>query len=503
MRWPMALLITGVLLWVAMLFAGETTRTYALGSISAGDEAFSFYDDYVMVPEKTRWPYAVIASLGLFTLLAMRLVASTPPKPYHYATASISVVLIWVYWPATLLALALACAVLYPWRQQTLSGAQTWLWLVTLLLIASALRLEKLANVLLAPIQPDVQSMLGFAMESQYFYDTNYREPVWTNVIRFVNIASPSQVINGEPIFPAIRISTVFLSSLLGTLLFIAGRNLFNHAAGSVAALLFCINHAMVYRSIQGLRFELYAILLIVAILICVRLATDSRWSMRYVLLFVLAGSLIQLTRTSSFLFLGWLMLWILFHHPRSIGRLVLMGCGILVLTLPYYIYCETVLGNAMISSSQHLQFYSAVVFGTDPSAETTSASEIILSRVGLVQSTLYGLQGLTDTLIGRYALRLFYLPFSPVWILASCAGLLIWFWNRNWFWPVLILCNLGPMVFFLGLMNHTAATFDWRLLAHHFPMVALAAGMGFSHALAAVFPPPVPCDAETDPESH
>jgi len=88
--------------------------------------------------------------------------------------------------------------------------------------------------------------------------------------------------------------------------------------------------------------------------------------------------------------------------------------------------------------------------------------------------------EGILDTLFGRFALRLFYLPFSVVLIGCSLVGYLCWMTRpEKWCFLLCIGLLLGPMAFVLAMLNHSPVTFDWRTVAHLFPFMAYAAGEG------------------------
>ena len=97
-------------------------------------------------------------------------------------------------------------------------------------------------------------------------------------------------------------------------------------------------------------------------------------------------------------------------------------------------------------------------------------------------QTILYSIVGTLDAFLGRYALRLFYLPLSAALIGCSAIGyFLLARPPGSAIARLLRLAALGPMAFFMGILIHSKTVFDWRLVAHLFPFMVYAAVEGFT----------------------
>ncbi len=150
--------------------------------------------------------------------------------------------------------------------------------------------------------------------------------------------------------------------------------------------------------------------------------------------------------------------------------------------------------GDLFYSGSYHVnKFYYMVVFGTgNPNSSSVpfvTPSELMFRIYPWYKTVLLTLEGTADTLFGRYALRLFYLPFSVVLIGASLVGYSRWLMDKEGIMLLVsMLLLIGPMAFILGMLNHSSVVFDWRTIAHPFPLMVYAATDGLLYLVEKAF---------------
>ncbi|MFH1739258.1 MAG: hypothetical protein ABIH23_09640 [bacterium] len=511
-RFARSILLLLLAAWIALFGLSPETRRYAIQSFSCGDSAFSFYDDFPSSANKSLFPFKVLSVFALW------LIYKVGQEPANSAPASrkrlllllfIGGALIFLWWSSALVVLSSLLLLCYPWKNSETAGKNTRWVLAALIVIALTLRLEKIPNVASSPLQPDASQYVQLSQTMTWFYDTQHREPLLAGIDRILTLFFPVPEDLTTSGYLPVRLLTVVLSCGVVAAIFMIGRALFSHRTAFLAALLFAVNKAFVYRSLQGLRVEL----LILGILGVVALASRSPCGAsknlcRGVLLGVVGG-LLLLVRTAClpFVVFVYCLAWWKGTYTARACAIAAIICAVLV--IPYHIYCWNEYGDPMYSGNYHVnKFYYMTVFETgapDTSHEPfVKPFELMFSIFPRYKTALLTLEGVLDTLFGRYALRLFYLPFSPLLIGCSALAYIRWIQDKRC-WPLgpMLLLLLGPMAFILAMLNHSPVVFDWRTVAHLFPFMALAAVDGLFYLLdRAGAASPAPTPGEVSPGS-
>ncbi|MFB3787455.1 MAG: hypothetical protein ACE15F_13905 [bacterium] len=470
------------------LFACLTpaTRDYTWLSFSSGDAAYAFYDDFPVQSVKSDW---IFKCLGI---LALGWIHRFHPKtrntgfslwiPGLFLAGGAALV---ISWSTALMVFLVLFALVYPWNEERTANEQSRIILAGLVFIALILRLEKLPNVWSQPLQPDVIQYVQLSQQMTWFYDTGHREPflAWINYLLSFLIPVPSQA--AQTGYWPIRVFTVAASGAVVGMMYILGRQFFSHRVAFLGALMAALNKALIYRSLQGLRLEILTVAILAVLWLALRKPEKPGNAFRQGTALGIAAGILLLIRTASIPFLALVFGWAWIAKKRTLRECAIAAGVGFVLASPYYFYCWQQYGDPMYSGSYHInKFYYMTVFGTG--APDTSqvpfvtAGEVMFQIYPWYKSLALTVEGILDTLFGRFALRLFYLPFSVALIGCSLVGYIRWVKNpENWGFLLSVGLLLGPMAFVLAMLNHSPVTFDWRTVAHLFPFMAYATGEG------------------------
>jgi hypothetical protein len=217
--------------------------------------------------------------------------------------------------------------------------------LVALLTAAAVLRLRELVDVAGSSLTPDATFYRYIADTMQHPYDSASREPLWPLIDRLWFAVVGSSDLN-------LRILTVVISTaLVGVVYALAARATGNRLAGLAAAGLIAINGTLVRAAPQGLREELYSLLMVAVALVLVFTTT---WSAR-TRVFTLAAlvSSLALLRLTTLYFVPILLLIGLWRGLRIRHVVAITAISIAVL-VPYLVYSQHRFGDALWASNIH-----------------------------------------------------------------------------------------------------------------------------------------------------
>ena len=475
--------------WVSLFFISPPARDYLLQSFSASDSAYTVYDDFKLMPNKSLVVFKIFALCVLYLIYRSR---SGEWAQSHQCWLMIfhlsGGLCICLWWPSIICVCVILFAIGYAWNDAKAAQSKRIWILAALTALSLLLRLEKIPNVYESPLQPDSSQYVELSQQMTWFYDTQHREPLLAWIDRALSLVFPIPADLSVHGYLPIRLVTVFLSCLVVILVYVFGMQFFSHRAAFLAALLISVNKAFVYRSLQGLREELLILGILTVLALSMKKYETRKWTLA-VALGISSGALL-LVRTAclpfvifTFAFAGW-------RKCRSLRELCIAGLICLILASPYYIYCWKLFGDPMYSGSYHVnKFYYMTVFNTGaPDTSTVpfvTTGHLMFHIFHWYQSLALTIEGTLDTLFGRFALRLFYLPCSVIWIGCSAVGYLLWWKDslKRW-WIVLMLLLLGPMAFILAMLNHSSVVFDWRTVLHLAPFMAYAAADGLFYLL-------------------
>jgi len=210
---------------------------------------------------------------------------------------------------------------------------------------------------------PDAREYLTIARQMKGFYWPSYREPLHPALIRMATwVVGPSE--------RAPRLVSFTFSNLLVLVTALVGWRLFGSKTSptggrwpALAASAFVAVHPYyLFRSTEGLRIELYSVLL----LVFVWLLSDERVA-RPALRLVLAGAvggLLSLLRMTSFIFILPALTWCVLARAkgsslrsRSLAGLTAVMIMVLMVT-PYLYVCHRYLGDSLIWINRHADWW-------------------------------------------------------------------------------------------------------------------------------------------------
>ncbi len=465
--------------FLALFFLSAESIQYAYYSFSAGDAAYQFYDDFLVSVEKPIWLFKCI--FIVFFLLIFQLRTNQQKNHWQWFVLAICTLLLCIHWSMAILSALLLACYLYPWASTQLTRKDLVCWALALFALALIFRMEKLPNVATQPLQPDAQTYMGFAKSLTWGYDSGHREPLWAWLVMILDWVKPLPDDLSESGYLPLRLLSVFFSCTAALIIYLFGTRFFSHRIGFLAALLYAANKGMIYRSLQGLRLELFIILLLAAIGLAIWLTERKQFHWNQMILFGVVCGFLLLLRTSGLPLFVLLILWIWIHQRFSFRIPIIAAIIALGMAAPYYYYCWHTYGDPLYSANTHTNFYYQLMFPTEENEiESRSAVYMFFHVFPWYKSVFYTGIGTANTLFGSYALRLFYFPFSTLLIGSSLLGYILWLQRSKTI--LLLLCMLlllGPMAFFVGALVYYNGVFDWRLISHLFPFMAFAAAEG------------------------
>jgi len=202
---------------------------------------------------------------------------------------------------------------------------------------------------------PDAREYLTIARQMKGFYWPSYREPLYPALIHIATwLVGPSE--------RAPRLVSFTFSNLLVLVTALVGWRLFGKWSALAASAFVAVHPYYLYRSTEGLRIELYSVLL----LAFVWLLSDEqapRPALRIVLASVVGG-LLSLARMTSFVFVLPALAWRVLSRAKDASLrecflAALVGLALMALMVTPYLYvCHRYLGDGLIWINRHADWW-------------------------------------------------------------------------------------------------------------------------------------------------
>ncbi len=481
------LYLIALILASAALFCipSDSIRQYAMQSFLIGDASFQFYDDFTANLGKPVWIFKLLLAAVIFMLYKLTnnekgLLSNKTSRFVAYLTGA---ALILTWWPLALIVVLILGIISYPWYDhQILPQKNRWI-LGLLFLTALLFRMEKLPNTVGQKLQPDPTQFVALSQDNTWFYDTRHREPLWAWVNGLISCVWPIPEDFRESGYLPIRIVSILLSCCCVLAAFAFGKRWISHQAGFTVALLMALDKALMYRSLQGLRLEILMLGLFALLWLSWSSTKTKNLFDKRTIALGLIGAALLLIRTSCLPIVVFSFLWAWGSGKQSWKQIGIAGLICMIPVLPYYIYCWQTYGDPLYSGNCHIKFYYNAVFGQNPpDGQRITPMQMMLVVFPWYKSVFHTMMGTIDAYFGEKALKIFYLPLSPMIIGASVIGYFRWIIDRKrWIFLINLLLMLGPMAFFLGILG---THFDWRLVAHLMPLMAFASFEGLRYLL-------------------
>ncbi|MBN2328852.1 MAG: hypothetical protein JXR73_17060 [Candidatus Omnitrophica bacterium] len=474
-----------LLIFASLIFsaASPATRDYVAESFNTGDGAYHFYDDFPTEHPKSIHLFQWLSAASLWLLYqASDRERFAKRRAFEAAAYVAGAGCILFFWQSAIVVILLLSIMGFSWSDSAPARSQTAWILAALFVFSLLLRMEKLPNVMNQPLQPDSVQYVSYSQECEGFYATHHREPLWAWVNYGLSRIFPVPDDVAEHGYIPIRLTTIFLSSAGVLLAYLFGKRWISHRVGLAAALLMTVNKALIYRSLQGLRLELL-ILAVFALLWLSWTSPSSKKAANGITIGLgLTGAILLLLRTSCLPIVFFCFAWSLWSGKQSLKQILTASAICLLPVMPYYAYCWMEYGDPLYSGNAHIRFYYKAILGEyPPDGQRISPFQFMFQIFSWYETAFYTAAGVVEAFWGRYALRLFYLPFSVFLVGCSAAGYLHWLRTpERRILAISALLLLGPMAFFLGILIKSPTVFDWRLVAHLFPFMAYAAAEGF-----------------------
>ena len=339
------------------------------------------------------------------------------------------------------------------------------------------------------PLAPDGITYFNIARQKGALYQTDIREPAYIWLLKIYYLFVPARPEN-------IRILSIFLSLVSFPLVYGLASRLIHPLAGLGAVLLLATSQNFMCQNLRGLRLELLVLTLLAIIL----LLLDEKGVRTLPRSFAL-GILITVSLLNTLGLLAPLFLMMVYFLVRK--RLT-MKCALISLalaalfSLPHFLHNQKTFGDPFFSTNIHAKYYRNMEFMGQsgfPTYEEVSVNsycgenistiqyifqlhswDVILSRTfrGFVMTYV------TDTLQERF------LDDNKFLFWIYILGLIIFIVKKRFdFLVCLVLLNL-PFYFLNGT---PALEFDFRLLIHAQPLVAIILASGFVEAPLSFLP--------------
>lgn len=362
--------------------------------------------------------------------------------------------------------------------------------LVTLLLImglALDYRMEALMVYKNTPLPADGTTYFTIAKWGGNLYNTEFREPVFIWLLRLYYLFVPQRPEN-------LRILTMLLSLVSLPVLYVLAANMTNRAIALCAVLFMATNQNFIYQNLRGLRLELLVITLILAMHLFLDKGGVKTWARGILLGLLIAASSLNTLGLGAPLII--LMVYFFIRKKLTLKCLLVSLAILLILSLPHFVHNRKKFGDPFYSSNIHARFYRNVEFMGKPGFPTAEEVQsngycgprittaqyifnlhtrdvVFLRMIGGFVSTCF-----TDTLQQRF------LDNSKLLFWFYILGLILCAVRRRWdFLFSLFILNL-PFYFLNGTPE---INFDFRLLLHTQPLVAIILAAGIIEGSRAV----------------
>jgi len=274
---------------------------------------------------------------------------------------------------------------------------------------------------------------------------------------------------------------TIALSSLVCLFIYLAGKKQFHHTTAALAAFLAVINKSFIYRSLQGLRLELFMLGILILIILSLKREHASHNRLLTTFLLGITCGLLALTRTSGIFFVVPLLVMVFVMKKYTLRETLCAAALFLLLLIPVMVNSFQTFGQLFYSNAYHLNSVYHMTTLKIPAPDTTTlpfmrAQNLIVNVYGIPKTLMLMSEGMMDMLFARFALRILYIPFSVIIIMTSILSYCRWLWSREKLMLLIMLFFLAaPLALPLAMFNHSPMRLDWRLVAHLFPFIAWA----------------------------
>jgi hypothetical protein len=345
---------------------------------------------------------AAAAALGLWVVLKL------PSTPWSGHMIS-----------AQLLALALAALrhahpagrTARAWRPAPLVGAALFLALS----VGATLRVQHLDRIGDRPLWPDAVKYRAIAERMAHPYDTSLREPLWPAVVRaWFELVGSSDV--------ALRTLTIgFSLTLVLVSYWFASRFMESQALGLLTAGALALNRYWVGLSVQGLREELYTILVVLLAFFCLADPRKVRPGPRLRGITVVMAAAAVLRITSLVLSVP-LLFYSLWKHRLGWRPAVLPLSATVALLVPHLAYEKLEFGDWLYSINAHASFYEDYEFSVRQEAPCSGCPAPAAGAPPSMAGYLLGRHD-PSTIARRTARGLYDLFLRPSEYLRACLG--------------------------------------------------------------------------------
>ena len=338
--------------------------------------------------------------------------------------------------------------------------------LCVLIFLATFWRVDALNLARFEAIDGDALQFGRIAKQSTWFYDTEYREPL------FIGLVKASQTIIGTDAM-ATRLVSLIVSVGLVPLAFFAGRAIHGSTAGLIAAGLIASNANWASQSVRGMRLETFtAALLLLTAAIFVKRLPDVR---KHVLWLAAAMATVCLVRVTSLWFCVAGVAWAFYRRGwNTPGFLVtiLLGAAPIV---PFFLMCQKTYGDPLHAVNLHIKFYRNQEFRDEPGMPTSAELEANPYAGPNITSVEYffGMHSLLE--LGRRTVQQFDLTFVGSWLLTLvCDNNQFLYWWALAAYAMIGISRLRMMLVWMALLLGPIAWLysgqtgpEWRLIFH------------------------------------
>ena len=208
------------------------------------------------------------------------------------------------------------------------------------------------------PFAPDAAGLESVASSGAAWYATATREPLFVWLLRAVYALAGA----GEPAtrFTSVLIGIAFVATVLAL-----GRKLFGACAGLIAGAFLAVHPALAALSIQGLRDELFGLLVGLFLLALLPDGTVTGTGRTAAIAAAMSG--IALTRMNALPAAAILLLFFTWRRSWPWTRVVVPLVAAVALLFPYLAYCHARYGDSLYAMNIYATGFRNMEFGGQP----------------------------------------------------------------------------------------------------------------------------------------
>lgn len=457
-----------VFITIVACFAKEPVRNFVIRSFQH-DFNIWFYTDRIK-PFPLSLPIVQTAALMAGLCLGKAMFQST-----RWIFLFLFIVLIPPVYAASLLFVVFIVWWSINTYQQKKLPSSTFAWAFAAAFILSVgLRLDAWMHTAFAPLVSDVEGVVDIAETTRWFYDTDWREPVWVNLVKITRFLFGSRD-NWVITLPFFLVSLTWVP-----IIYYFGSRIFDRNIALLAIWLVAVNRSLVYYSTRGMRVELFGILLFI---VYAYPLLRIRFTERQMVTFVLSGILVSLTRIHALGLTVYSMGVALLRKRCSWANGLWMTIVIFIFVMPYPLYQYVMFGNTLHTTHK----VTAWMLGTEQGGkdEMIAQGGVTLKEYTLrhkaVELVVNYVKGLYRIFLSEHAAYVHFVPFGLWWALMYLTGLAccLLAFRTSWFIPHIVFgMHLVPA--FVG-----AIYVDWRHILSLYPTIALITAYGYTALLS------------------